>query len=43
MQRRPQMTRRPSVGGRRQPVHFKPQAPRVVRLQSPKKTQKPTR
>jgi hypothetical protein len=36
MQRRPQMSRRPSVGGlKRQPVQIK-QAPRLVR-QAPKK------
>jgi hypothetical protein len=44
MQRRPQMSRRPSVGGRNlKPAPSKPPAPRIVRLQSRKRPQKPTR
>jgi hypothetical protein len=44
MQRRPQMSRRPSVGGKNQrPVQFKPPAPKLARLQSHKKPKKPAR
>jgi hypothetical protein len=44
MQRRPQMSRRPSVGGRNPKLApSKPPAPRIVRLQSRKRPQKPTR
>jgi len=43
MQRRPQMSRRPSVGGRRQPVQFKPPARPASKLQSLKPRQKPAR
>ncbi len=38
MQRRPQMTRRPSVGGNRRQVQIKPPAPRVARKKPPKKS-----
>jgi hypothetical protein len=45
MQRRPQMSRRPSVGGKNsRPAQFKPPAPKLARLQSPKRPQrKPAR
>ena len=44
MQRRPQMSRRPSVGGKNsRPVQFKPPPPRVARLQSRKRPAKPAR